>query len=111
MLNLLLEPLISVPGSAIESPGYWSWRTVAPRVVYSLLTLYMLAILLRWVGPWLEFDVESGRWRWIARITDPLINLLRRKMPRLGPMDFAPVVALLLAWVLREVLVQMLIRS
>lgn len=78
-----------------------------PEIIYrataSVLTLYMLLILLRWFGPWLSLDVEGGPLRWVSRLTDPLIKRLRRAIPPLGPADFGPLAALLLVWLLREV--------
>ncbi len=79
------------------------------RLVYSLMTLYMLVILLRWLGPWLNLDLE--RHKWIPRVTDPLIRRIRTILPNLGPVDFSPIAALLLVWFLRTVAVQMLAAS
>ncbi len=76
---------------------------IAFRVANSLFTLYMLAILLRWLGPWLSLEVESGRLRWIARLTDPLISRIRRLLPAMGPVDFSPFAALMAIWFVREV--------
>lgn len=76
---------------------------IAFRVANSLFTLYMLAILLRWLGPWLSLEVESGRLRWIARLTDPLVNRIRRLLPPMGPVDIGPFVALMAIWFVREI--------
>ncbi len=73
------------------------------RTIYSGLTLYMMLILVRWLGGWLGLEVEFGRLRWIARLTDPLINALRRILPPMGPVDFGPVAALLLVWLVRVI--------
>lgn len=73
------------------------------RAVYSVLTLYMLLILLRWLAPWLQFDVYDRRIRWAWRLTDPLISTLRRVLPPMGPVDFGPVAALFVVWVVRIV--------
>lgn len=78
------------------------------RAVYSLATLYMLLLLLRWIGAWLELDLMSPRLRWIPALTDPLIGWVRRRLPALGPFDFAPVAALLGVWILRELAVSLL---
>jgi len=72
------------------------------RAVFCTFTLYMMVLLVRWLGPYLEIDL-FGRLRWVRGITDPLLNLVRRVMPPLGPVDFAPVVALLLVWLARQV--------
>ncbi len=71
------------------------------RAARNLLTLYMLLILVRWVASWIEFDMMAPRWRWIPRLTDPLIDLMRRLLPSMGPMDFGPIAALFLVWLVR----------
>lgn len=75
-------------------------------LVGSLLTLYMMAILLRWLGPWLELEMERGWLRIIPAITDPLLHIVRRILPPMGPVDWGPVAAVLLVWILRIILVQ-----
>ena len=55
----------------------------------------------RWVSPWLELDLHGPRLRWICALTDPLINALRRALPPMGPMDFGPLAALFVVWVVR----------
>ena len=79
------------------------------RGVFSLYTLYMLAILLRWFGPYLELDTDSGKWRFIGGITDPLINTIRGFLPQMGPVDLGPLFTLLFIWLLRQVSVWVLI--
>ena len=81
------------------------------RAVFSGLTLYMLLILLRWLGGAVGFETDYGRWRWIARITDPLINRVRRVLPNLGPMDFGPLVSLLLVWLIRTLVTAPLLEA
>jgi len=63
----------------------------------------MLLILLRWLAPFLEFNTEDIRLRWIKQLVDPLVGTVRRILPNLGPMDFGPLVTLLLVWIVRQV--------
>lgn len=76
------------------------------NAVLSAFTVYMLCILLRWLGPWIELDFHRGWLRAVPRATDPLIRGVRQAMgrwlPNLGPYDFAPLVALLVVWIGRE---------
>jgi len=74
--------------------------------VGSVLTLYMMALLLRWTAPFLEVDLRAPRLRWLPRLTDPLINAMRRMLPAMGPMDWGPVAAVVFVWIVRLVLVQ-----
>lgn len=78
------------------------------RITYTLLTLYMMLILLRWIGSALSLDFESRRWSWILRLTDPLIERLREALPNMGPFDFAPVAALFIVWFVRILSVRIL---
>lgn len=75
---------------------------MAAHVVFSVLTLYMMMILLRWFGPWLEVDTDAGRLAWIGRATEPLIQRVRRILPPMGPVDFGPLAALFLVWLARS---------
>jgi YggT family protein len=81
------------------------------RLLYAGFTLYMILILLRWFGGWLELDTEFGRYRWISRLTDPLLKRLRRLLPSMGPIDFSPLAALVLAWFARELSIQLLLST
>ena len=76
---------------------------VLTRASNSLLTLYMLLILLRWLGPWIQLDAQDRRLRWAWRLTDPLVNAMRRLLPQMGPMDFGPLAALFVVWVVRVI--------
>jgi YggT family protein len=76
-------------------------QLILVRAIYDLLTLYMLLILLRWLGPWLELELDVGYRRYIGKSVDPLVNRLRRSLPPLGPVDFSHLVALFAVWVVR----------
>ena len=79
------------------------------RLWFAVATLYMMGILLRWVGPWLEVNLDYGRLRWVGAAVDPLVRWLRRALPPLGPVDYAPIAALLLVWVTREIVFRILV--
>lgn len=81
------------------------FHAVVVRGLYGIFTLLMLGVLLRWFGPWLQLDVESGRLRWISRLTDPLIHRVRRLLPAMGTIDLAPFFTLLMVWFVREIAV------
>jgi len=75
-------------------------------VIYCGLTLYMMAILLRWLGHWLELEFQGPILRLIPLATDPLIQLMKRMLPPMGPMDFSPLAAVMCMFVIRLILVQ-----
>jgi YggT family protein len=76
------------------------------RTLNAILTIYMMLILLRWLGPWLQLDTFDRRIRWAWHITDPLIKAMRRILPPMGPVDFGPIAALFVVFVVRYVVLQ-----
>ena len=83
---------------------------VFASAVYSGFTLYMLLILVRWLGPFLELDFYDARLRWIGHAVDPVLRGVRRVAPAIGPFDAGPIIALLLLWLFRTVAVDILLR-
>ncbi|HDP34033.1 MAG TPA: YggT family protein [Candidatus Hydrogenedentes bacterium] len=81
-------------------------REVARLTVYSGITLYMMAILIRWTAPFLSLNLYKRGVRIIPAITDPFLKLVRRILPPMGFVDWSPVAAVLILWVVRVVLVR-----
>ena len=81
-------------------------RVVLLSIIGALLTLYMIALLLRWLGPFIDFDLEEQRYlRWITKLTDPYIKKVKELMPGLGLVNLGPVAAVLSIWFLRLIIV------
>lgn len=75
-------------------------------MLYVIFTLYMLGILAVWLGPFIDFDLRQQKWSlWIVKIVDPPIQIIRKNLPYIGPFNWAPVIALLIVWLLRKILV------
>jgi len=84
----------------------YSLGMIIQRLIGSALTLYMLAICVRWLGAYVEVEMDSPHLRHVARATDPFINFMRglvKSIGSLGPMDWGPIAALLALWVVRMV--------
>lgn len=75
--------------------------------IYCVLTLYMMALLLRWLGPWLELEFHGPFMRLIPVVCDPFIKFTKRLLPPMGPMDFSPLAAVMGVFILRLILVQL----
>lgn len=73
-------------------------------LITSGLTLYMMAILLQWLGPRLELEFR-GFWSIIPRSTEPLIELMKRILPPMGPMDISPLAAVVAVYIVRLIIV------
>ena len=79
---------------------------IVGRTLNAILTIYMMLILFRWLAPWLQLDTFDRRIRWAWRFTDPLINAMRRILPPMGPIDFGPIAALFIVFVVRYMVLQ-----
>ena len=79
------------------------------RTINSLATLYMLLIMVRWFAPWLSLDVKGPRLSWIVKLTDPFINIIRKHLPKMGPLDFGPIAALFLVWIAKTLILKMML--
>ena len=68
-----------------------------------LLTIYKYILLASVVISWVNADPYNPLVSFIYRITDPLLKRIRRYMPNTGMLDFSPLVAFALIYVLQIV--------
>lgn len=73
-----------------------------------LFTLYSIAIIVRALLPWFRVDPYHPVMRFLVQITEPLLALLRRYIRPAGNLDFTPMVALLILWIARLLIMQIL---
>lgn len=64
----------------------------------------MFAIFIRAVLSWLPLGSGHPVVVFIYRVTEPMLQPIRRFMPRLGMMDLSPMVAIVLLIILRAIL-------
>lgn len=64
-------------------------------VIKTLLDLYLLAYLLRFLLQWARADFHNPLSQFILRITDPVVRPLHRVVPGWRGLDLSPLVALL----------------
>ena len=68
-----------------------------PRFLLSIIRIYNLAILARVLLSWIDRGRPRNRISvFVYQITEPLLGLIRRLLPRTGMIDWSPLVALLL---------------
>lgn len=68
-----------------------------------LLTIYKYILLASVIISWVNADPYNPIVRFIYRVTDPLLNRIRRHMPNTGMLDFSPLVAFALIYVFQIV--------
>ena len=85
--------------------------TSAQNFVQVFATVYTLIIfayiLTSWVrmpySPWLN-RIQ----RFLHDVTEPYLRLFRRILPSMGPLDLSPWIAVIVLWLLAEVLINVL---
>ncbi len=68
----------------------------AAQVVCLFATLLVIAVIARALLSWFNLDPRSPLIQALSAITDPIIEPIRRVMPRLGMIDLSPLVAIIL---------------
>ena len=78
-------------------------------VISIVAELIVLALIIRAVLSWLPgVSALQPIARFFNKITDPLIEPIRRRLPPLGGIDFSPLIALLLIWLVENILLVLL---
>lgn len=86
----------------MSEPGEILWR--ATNLFHNSLVLLVLArVLLSWLYP----HVRNTFVFWVWRLSEPLLEPLRRILPR-GGTDFSPWVALILIFLARQLIFRLL---
>ncbi len=73
----------------------------------TVVQIYSFVLLIRILLSWVRVDPYNPMVRFLYDITDPLLEPLRRVIPPAGMMDFSPMVAFLILWILRVLLMNM----
>ncbi len=102
--------LLSLLDWAVRS-FHWAYGalTGGPRatLVFLIIAAYsvlVLALLLRVVASWFGMFRYSRWMRPAYRLTDWLVEPIRRLLPPMGMIDFSPLVAWLILWIFRQLL-------
>ena len=75
-------------------------------LVLQILKLYSYAVIANVIISWLiAFNILNTQNRFVYsilefsyRLTDPILNKIRRFLPNLGSLDISPIILLLLIW-------------
>ncbi|NLX53225.1 MAG: YggT family protein [Deltaproteobacteria bacterium] len=93
------------------SIGAGNFLIAIARIIDILLTVYLWIIVARALISWVNPDPYNKIVIFLYRITEPVLRPIRRIIPRHSlPIDFAPLVVLLIIIFLQYFLVQTLIQ-
>ena len=106
VLNMIAGILYAVtrgvPGFPIAIVGY---------LIFGLLGLYTLAIFLRIFLSYGGLGYGNRWMRFLIRITEPLMDPLRRNIRPIGMFDISPIIAFLILWVLQAIVAATLLKG
>jgi YggT family protein len=102
LVRWLLGMAFGLAGLAGAGPRAW-----AQVAVGGLFSLLMAAILVRVIASWVGISPYSRWMRPVMALTDWLIDPIRRLMPPVGMIDLSPMVAWLVLWIARGVVLRM----
>lgn len=74
------------------------------QILLTFLTIMQIAIIARAILSWFDRGMRSPISQFLVQLTEPIIAPIRRVLPPMGMFDFSPLVALLLLYVLRQML-------
>ncbi len=84
----------------------------AGAIVYAIVEVASFVILARVILSWIVImgrvrnEALIAAYRFFEQITEPLLGPIRRILPPTSGIDFSPVIAIMLLWVLAAVLRQ-----
>jgi YggT family protein len=108
LLLLSLTGWLIGTASSITAVAHGGPRAWLRMVVSAAFTLLMAAILIRVIGSWLGVGPYRKWMRPFYALTNWLIDPIRRILPPLGVIDFSPMVAWLVLYVVRGFVLRML---
>lgn len=81
-----------------------------PYVAQFTLTFLQIltwAIIARALVSWLPIDPSSALYQLLFRVTEPIIDPIRRILPPMGFIDLSPLAAILLLWMMQSLVVNL----
>ena len=84
------------------------------QVILTIIEILIFVIFLRVILSWIVIMMRTSNeflisaYRILEQITEPILAPLRRVLPRTGGIDFAPMIAIILLWIIAMVLSQAL---
>ena len=80
------------------------------NVLDAALTLLIIAIIVRAVLSWINPNPHSTLMRFIDSMTDPILAPIQKVLPNFGGIDISPIIAILIIQILREIIINFLLR-
>jgi len=79
--------------------------------LYVFASVYTLAILLYIITSWLRlpYSIWLNRiQRFLYDVCEPYLRLFRRLLPMAGPLDLSPMLAVIVLWIVEQIVVRLI---
>lgn len=73
-------------------------------LINTVINLYIYIVIIRVILSWIPHNREQAIIRIIYRITDPVLDKIRRWLPAIAGLDFSPVLLILVLYILKRIL-------
>ena len=84
------------------------------QIILTIIQILTFVIFLRVILSWIVVMMRTSNeflisaYRILEQITEPILAPLRRVLPRTGGIDFSPMIAIILLWILGMVVAEAL---
>jgi len=78
------------------------------QLVNFAFSAFELLILARVLVSWINADRYNPIVQFIYRVTEPILAPVRRVLPPMGMMDFSPIVVIIAALIIKQIILQLL---
>ncbi len=85
--------------------------TIGSQTVCLLFNLLVVAILIRALLSWFQMDPSNPFIQALSAVTDPIIDPIRRVVPRIMMIDFSPMIAMVILSVISSPLQTFLVQQ
>ena len=103
LLDWAVRTLYGIAAAAGRGP-----RAMLGFLIGALHGLVFAALLVRVIGAWFGVFRYSRWMRPVYALTDWLVEPIRRVLPPMGALDWSPLVACLVLWLLKQLLLSVL---
>lgn len=82
-------------------------------IINLVFNVFYILLLARIIFSWIRVDPYHPTWgplaRFVFNATEPVMAPVRRMLPAMGGLDFSPIIVLLIASFLKNILISLLI--
>lgn len=79
-------------------------RTILVDLLYAYALVLFVRVILSWLLPSVRSDALRQIDNALAKVTDPVLNPIRRALPRTTMIDFSPTIAIVVCYILARVI-------